>query len=232
MFERFQHRSYELERLDTGDYTEKEYARWEREMTWIHGFWGEARALESSLGQDAKLLDPDTRSISVLDVGAGPGGILKLVEKMLPGRDLRRVAVELSDGALATLRSEAASTHICPVKADAGSLPFADGSFDYVICTLLMHHLPDEAAVRLVAEMDRVAKRNFYVVDLNRHPIGYYLYRIFSPLFLQKFTQQDGALSILRSFTPSEMLELARQAGLREPRVEHSRANRLILSRK
>ena len=32
MFEKFRHRSHELERLDTGDYTADEYARWQREM--------------------------------------------------------------------------------------------------------------------------------------------------------------------------------------------------------
>ena len=229
MFERFKQRSYELERLDTGDYTPEEYARWEREMPWIHGFWGEARALEDSLKGHAKGIAGSR--ISVLDIGAGSGGILKIVRRMLAERPILAVGLELSDAALATLHNESGSTGIQPVKADATRLPFADGAFDYVICTLLMHHLSDDDAIGLVSEMNRVASRNFYVVDLHRHPVGYYLYRLLSPVFLQKFTQEDGALSILRSFTPSEMLDIAGKAGVQNAAVRHSRANRLILSR-
>ena len=229
MFERFAKRSYELERLDTGDYTPQEYARWEREMPWIHGLWGERRALESSLLRDAR--SRDIQHLSVLDVGAGSGGILKITAKMLDGLSILPVALELNDKALATLENESAATGIKPVKGDATNLPFADATFDYVICTLLMHHLSDTDAFLLISEMNRVAKYNFYVVDLHRHPVGYYLYRLFSRLFLQKFTQEDGALSILRSFTPPELLEFAKNAGVQNARVRQSRANRLILSR-
>jgi len=229
MFERFKQRSYELERLDTGDYTPAEYARWEREMPWIHGFMGEGKALRDTLVRDVRM--NQVNDISVLDVGAGSGGILKLVAKMLPNVDVFPIAVEMNDIALGTIWKESSTTGIAPIKADGLRLPFEDKSVDYVICTLFLHHLMDDDATQLISEMDRVARRGFYAVDLNRHPVGYYAYRLFSPLFLQKFTQEDGALSILRSFTPSELLDLAKRGGVANARVSHSRANRLVLSR-
>lgn len=228
MFEKFKQRSYELERLDTGDYTSKEYERWQREMPWVHRFWGEERAIKTSLIREAK----DQKNVSVLDVGAGSGGILKFIRKELNGRSGFLAACELSVDALNTVRMESSSTGVAPINCDALKLPFADGSFDYVISTLFLHHLSDEDAVILIREMARVSRKKFFLVDLNRHPVGYYMYRVFSPLFLQKFTQHDGALSILRSFTPAEMLELAKKADVKDATVEHSRANRLILSGK
>jgi ubiquinone/menaquinone biosynthesis C-methylase UbiE len=230
MFERFKQRSYELERLDTGDYTPAEYARWEREMPWIHRFMGEGKALRDTLVRDVRR--QRLREMSILDVGAGSGGILKLVAKMLPDVELLPIAVEMNDIAIATIRSEKTMTRIVPLKADGLRLPFADKSVEYVICTLFLHHLNDSDAEKLISEMHRVARRSFYAVDLNRHPVGYYAYRIFSPLFLQKFTQEDGALSILRSFTAGELLNLAKQSGVEDARVTHSRANRLVLSRR
>lgn len=229
MLEKFKQRSYDLERLDTGDYTPAEYARWEREMPWIHAFWGEERALRDSLVRDTR--SNELKEVSIVDVGAGSGGILKLVAKMLPDVAIMAIAVEMNDIALATMRKESASTRIMPLKADGLRLPFSDKSIDYVICTLLLHHLSDADAQTLISEMDRMAKRSFFAVDLNRHPVGYYAYRLLSPLILQKFTQEDGALSILRSFTPDELVAVARNAGVAAPRVTHSRANRLVLSR-
>ena len=228
MFERFKQRSYELERLDTGDYTAEEYSRWQREMLWVHRFWGEERAIKNSLLLDANSLE----NVSVLDVGAGSGGILKFIKRELNGRTRLLAAGELSDEALATVKAESSTTGIAPIKCNALHLPFADGSFDYTITTLFLHHLVDEDAIRLIKEISRVSTRRFYIVDLNRHPVGYYAYRVLSPIFLQKFTQEDGALSILRSFTSSEMLDLAEKAGVTNAKVEHSRANRLILSGK
>jgi hypothetical protein len=78
--------------------------------------------------------------------------------------------------------------------------------------------------------MARVAAKRIYVIDLNRHPTAYYFYKMIGRIFLQKFTLEDGSLSILRSFTFDELTALAESAGLNEIKVERSKVNRLILS--
>ncbi|MBV9240594.1 MAG: methyltransferase domain-containing protein, partial [Acidobacteria bacterium] len=119
---------------------------------------------------------------------------------------------------------------ISPTKASGLKLPFADHSVDYAISTLTLHHMSDEGAVELIREMCRVSLKRFYIVDLNRHPVGYYGWKLLSPLLFQRFTRDDGELSVLRSFTPEELLAMAKKAGVSEVKVEHSRANRLVLS--
>lgn len=228
MLEKFQHRSHALERLDTGDYTDEEYARWQREMRFIHGIWGEARALERSLVKHVR--DSRLHYISILDIGAGTGNILKLAKKRLSDRDVFSIAAETSEHALRFVAREKKTTGIEPVRCSGLHLPFDDHSIDYVICTLVLHHLSDEDAMNLIGEMCRVARRRFFAIDLNRHPVGYYGWRLLSPLLFQRFTREDGALSILRSFTADELLAVAKKAGVSEVKIEHSRANRLVLS--
>jgi len=225
MFGKFRQRSHELERLDTGDYTPEEYSRWQREMEFIHGTFGEWAALEKTLIKDieAKKLD----RVSILDIGAGTGAILRRINDRFPEREMFLVGCELATDALAGM-SEAPDLH--PVACSGVRLPFADYSIDYAICTLMLHHLSDDDAAKLVQEMCRVSRRRFFIVDLNRHPVGYYGYKLISRFLFQKFTREDGALSILRSFTPDEMLKLARDAGVSEAKVQHSTANRLVLS--
>ncbi len=223
MFEQFQQRSTELERLDTGDYTAKEYARWQREMKFIHAILGEQRALKNTLLQDIKT--NGAKQYSVLDVGAGSGGLLRELKKWTSRDEAFLVGAEL-DGIAARLINDGT---IAGVQCDALQLPFSARSFDYVLCSLLLHHLDDEPAVRLLREMARVAAKRIYVIDLNRHPTAFYAYKFFGWPFLQRFTLEDGALSILRSRTPNELLQLATNAGLVNIAVEHSRANRLIL---
>jgi len=224
MFEQFKTRSYELERLDTGDYTPAEYRRWEKEMFFIHRFFGEIRALRHSLAQD--ICDSGSKRGSVLDVGAGSGELLSQLAKTTLDIETYFVGLEIDGMAAKSIKARS----IDAVQADALMLPFGDSSFDHSFCTLFLHHLSDENAVQLLREMARVARKRIYCIDLNRDPTSYYTYKILGRIFLQKFTLEDGALSILRSFTIDEMAELAMDAGLTDIKVERSRLNRLILS--
>lgn len=224
MFEQFQKRSTQLERLDTGDYTAKEYARWQREMKFIHALFGEQRALKKTLFRDIK--SDGEPQFSVLDVGAGSGGLLRELKKWTSHYNAFLVGAEL-DGTAARSINDGT---IVGLQCDALQLPFADKSFEYVFCSLFLHHLDDDPAIRLLQEMARVAAKRIYVIDLNRHPTAYYAYKVFGWPFLQPFTLEDGALSILRSRTPEELGSLAKRARLRNVKVEHSRANRLILT--
>ena len=224
MLEKFRTRSRELERLDTGDYTPEEYARWQREMWWIHRVFGELRALKHTLLRDIQRRGE--RNVSVLDVGAGSGELLTELEKWTKGKSSFFVGLEMTSEAAKAI----VVNGIAAVQADGRKLPFADHSFDYVCCTLLLHHLDDDAAVTVLAEMRRVANKRIFAVDLNRDPLPYYLYKYLGRLFLQRFTVEDGSLSILRSRTEPELLYLAEKAGLREARVDRYKLNRLVLS--
>lgn len=224
MFERFATRSYDLERLDTGDYTPAEYRRWQREMWFIHRIFGELRALRRTLFRDIQ--SAGDVSVSVLDVGAGSGELLRVLEKWTAGRNTFFVGAELNAEATLTIKSST----LAAVQCDALRLPFPDDSFDYAFCSLFLHHLGDDNAVSLLKEMSRVASKRIYVIDVNRDPTAYYLYKALGSVFLQRFSLEDGALSILRSFSADELHELAQTAGLCDVKVERSMVNRLILS--
>ncbi len=222
MFERFKQRSHEPERLDTGDYTEAEYRHWQREMWFIHRAFGEIRALRNTLFRD---LGSGNDRVSILDVGAGSGELLRQLRKWF-GKRASLTGVEINETAVRSI----SSGDVAAVLADALKLPFATDSFDAVFCSLFLHHLSDEDAVRLLGEMARVSRGRIYALDLNRNAKAYYLYKFLGRIFLQRLTLEDGALSILRSFTADELRMLAERARLRNVQVETSRVNRLVLS--
>ncbi|CAN5332774.1 hypothetical protein BH20ACI2_BH20ACI2_16920 [soil metagenome] len=222
MFERFKQRSYDLERLDTGDYTEAEYCHWQKEMRFVHGLFGETRALRNTLFRD---LGSGEKHVSILDVGAGSGELLRELGKWFGGR-ASLTGVEINETAARSIKSG----NVAAVRANALTLPFETDSFDTAFCTLFLHHLGDNDAARLLVEMARVSRGRIYAIDLNRSAKAYYLYRLLGHIFLQRLTLEDGALSILRSFTVDELYSLAEKARLRDVKVESSRVNRLILS--
>ncbi|MEP6787973.1 MAG: methyltransferase domain-containing protein [Acidobacteriota bacterium] len=230
MFGRLKHRSLKPERLDTGDYTPQEYAKYHREMRFIHRVFGEIRALRRTLVADIKA--DGSKHVSVLDVGAGSGELLRSIGRLIPENVDFLVGAELSRDAALSIKANSTNGEVEAVQCDAMELPFGDESFDYVFSTLFLHHLSDAAAIDLLNEMNRVARNGFFIVDLHRSAFAYYFYKALGSLFLQRFTREDGSLSILKSFRPAELRSLANRAGLSGVTVKRSAAYRLVLSGK
>lgn len=232
MFAKFRERSNDLEHLDIGDYTPEEYEGCIVELQRVNQWLGDARALRLSLLAD--IARADLRRFSVLDVAAGSGELLRVTAAWTRRNKLRGrfTALELNErSAKAVLENSHGLGEIDSIRGDALRLPFADGSFDYSISSLFIHHLDECEVVLALRELKRVARRRVFIIDLHRHPIAYYCYRTVGRLFLHnRLIREDGALSILRSFKPQELNDLAFQAGLDDVRIERRFPYRLVLS--
>jgi ubiquinone/menaquinone biosynthesis C-methylase UbiE len=102
---------------------------------------------------------------SVLDVGAGTGRGLRYLANLRP--ELRVAGIE----PVAGLRSEAQRLGT-PLSDGAGqAIPFEDDSFDLVIATGVLHHVPQPELV--VREMLRVARCGVMISDSNRFGQGH-----------------------------------------------------------
>lgn len=227
----FETRSYKSERIDTGDYTPEEYERFLREIAFINRVLGDNRALRKSLLREIEL--KDLKRFSVLDVGAGSGELLRAISKRArkQNRQARLCGLELNERSVAAIREESKSyAEISAVRGDAFRLPFADDAFDYALCSLFSHHFTDENVVRILAEMNRVACRRIFVIDLHRHRAAYFFYKIFCAVFrISPLVREDGLLSILRSFKPPELAELGHTTKLGSSFVRRVFPFRLIL---
>lgn len=232
MFEKFRRRSYQLEHLDKGDYSREEYEGCIVELQLVNQWLGDASTLKKTL-----LREIDRRALetfSLLDVGAGSGELLRVVAQWTrqTKRRARLAGVELNErSSKAIIENSREFPEIAAVQGDALQLPFRDQEFDYVICSLFTHHFVDGQIIDILREMNRVAIRKIFVIDLHRHPIAYYFYTTIGKLFLHnRLIREDGALSILRSFKREELFSLARDAGLHDVNVMSFFPYRLVLT--
>ena len=157
---------------------------------------------------------PAGKTIRILDVGTGsadiPLGILKWARKR--GFDIRVTGIDLQKSVIDTAR-QTADAKLTLAVADALRLPFADGSFDYVITNMFLHHLDEDVVVGVFREMNRVASRGVIAADIVRSR-GAYLGIIALTLIANPMVRHDARVSVRQAFTREEILALRDRAGI------------------
>lgn len=180
---------------------------------------------------------PPNTPLSLLDVGTGGGDIPITFLKWAAETNCQGWTVGL-DRSLAVTKTTARWIDLdvtnCPslvlAQGDGCALPFADQSFDFVLCTLTAHHLGVSRIVVLLREMARVARRTLLVTDLQRSWMGLAGVWLLSHVGMRSpLTRHDGPLSVRRSYTVDEMTMLGRKAGLPDAVVRGHAPFRLSL---
>jgi SAM-dependent methyltransferase len=122
--------------------------RWERDQLPL--------SQQERIGQIVAAIPPACKR--VLDVGSGDGRVSYEARR---GSDRFVVAFDLSTVALA----RASNPRCC---GSAGQLPFPDRSFDLVVATEILEHLPDALHAAAINELGRVANKYILISVPNR----------------------------------------------------------------
>jgi ubiquinone/menaquinone biosynthesis C-methylase UbiE len=91
----------------------------------------------------------------ILETAAGTGIVTAALVRALPEAEI--VATDLNQAMLDVAAARLSSPHVALREADAQALPFADGSFDAVVCQFGVMFFPDR--LRAYRETRRVLKR-------------------------------------------------------------------------
>ncbi len=161
----------------------------------------------------------NSSAISLLDVGTGLGDIPVAASRSALRRGVRIDAVGI-DASEASLRARIDRATLA-VRGDALLLPFANGSFDVVTCSQLLHHFEEPHLRKLVLELNRVARLRVIVSDIRRSWLAAAgLWLASFPLRFHPVSRHDGVVSVMRGFTRTELQSIVQSAAGLTPRVE------------
>ena len=166
----------------------------------INRWFGGHRALLRVL----KKLALRQRQFSLLDVGAASGDMGECIRQHFQNA----MVVSLDHHSFHLRRTPGPR-----LAADAFQLPFLPKTFDFVLCSSVLHHFSDCEVIELIAELRRFARHALIVLDLERHLLAYHFLPITRRLLgWSALTVHDGRVSVAAGFRPEELANLAHVA--------------------
>ena len=156
-------------------------------------------------------------ALRLLDVGFGQGDMLRRIARWARRRG---IAVDLV-GVDLNPRSEPAARAATPagrgIDYRTGDYRDVPGPFDFVISSLVAHHMTDAELDAFLRFMEREATRGWLINDLHRRPFPYRIFPLLArAIGAHRIVREDGQLSIARSFRPEDWRTILAAAGLPE----------------
>ncbi|MCG3205880.1 MAG: Ubiquinone biosynthesis O-methyltransferase [Elusimicrobia bacterium] len=160
---------------------------------------------------------PKNQTVRVLDIGTGGAEIPIAMARWAKsnGHKVHITGIDLVDEISRIAAQNAADwPNVTIRRADFFDLTDSNEKFDYVISSLLLHHVPTEKIICALQAFDRLCARGLIISDLLRNRAGYWAVTAAGVLFGNKIVRHDGPVSVRRAFTPNELRSWAMAAGL------------------
>ena len=160
------------------------------------------------------------RQFSILDLATGsadqPIALVKMTRRL--GVKVRIVALDINSKMLSFAREEIKDyPEISLIQGDIHAPPFGEDSFDLVVNSLSLHHFARDEAVNILRTADAMGRYGFIINDLHRSRVAHAsIYVLTRLLTKNRLTRYDAPVSVMNAFTPSEMAEMAKEAGVRQ----------------
>jgi 2-polyprenyl-3-methyl-5-hydroxy-6-metoxy-1,4-benzoquinol methylase len=170
--------------------------------------------------------------LRILDVGTGAADIPLALARWARrrGHRVRVVALEVHPTILRyAARAVDRTPEVSIVAGNALEAPIRPGSVDVALCSLVLHHLPEEAVVALFRRLAEVVRLGFVVSDFRRGRLAWAaVWLVTRAVSRNRMTRHDGPLSVRRAYTPAELASLASRADLADMRWYRAPAFRQV----
>lgn len=165
--------------------------------------------------------DHPQENYTIVDMGCGDGNMLRAVAKYYRKKEISVtfIGIDLNKRALQIAKEMSTDyPEISYQYQDILELNTANFQCDILLNTLTMHHFTDEQLLIFIKKFSQLAKIGVVINDLERSLLAYYLFKLFSLVFIKtKVAKIDGCISISKGFKKRDLVNYAKSL----PTVAH-----------
>lgn len=169
---------------------------------------------------------------TILDVGCGDGSMLRALANYARKHQykLRLIGMDMSSTAVAIAKERSADyDEISYLVQDVLNLGDVKISCDILLCTLTLHHFSNQQIPVFLKTFSKITSDTIVINDLQRSRLAFYLFKVFSAIFIKtKIAKQDGLTSIQSGFTKEELKQFAKALPAFQHRIRRKWAFRYV----
>lgn len=226
----FSRRSDEKELIDRDDIDFADIQQNLKELDLINTYLG-GHAITT---EGFKKLAGDRKDISVCEIGCGGGDNLNAIYRCCSKKNihLKLIGIDIKADCIAYARKNTPIEDENFIVSDYKDVDFGSDKPHIIFASLFCHHFTDEKLVGMLQWMKENSKIGFFINDLQRSPIAYYLIRVGSKLFSRShLVKNDAPVSVLKGFKKNEWKNILDRAGITNYSIQWKWAFRhLIIS--
>jgi 2-polyprenyl-3-methyl-5-hydroxy-6-metoxy-1,4-benzoquinol methylase len=155
-------------------------------------------------------------SFRLLDVGFGDGDMLRRIARWAKRRGIAAELVGIDLNPRSQLAARAHTPDELAIRYVTGDYAdLAGEGWDFIISSLVAHHMSHPQLVAFLRFMDAEARRGWMINDLHRHGFAHWGFPVLARLAAwHPIVRHDGTLSIARSYRPDEWPPILAEAGV------------------
>lgn len=151
--------------------------------------------------------------IRILDIGCGDGEMLRQCAcfGVSEGYQLQLIGIDANAFILEEAQQRSKEyENITFLQMDVFSEALSEITFDIGLCTLFLHHFSGSDIEIMLQKLQSKATLGLVVNDLQRNRLAFWLFALFSRIFLKtKIARYDGLVSVASGFRKKELIKLS-----------------------
>lgn len=156
-------------------------------------------------------------AFTLLDIGYGEGDMLRAIHAWATAHGFRPRLIGVDLNPRSEPAARAATDPALGIDYRTGDVFDLDEPADFIVSSLVAHHLTDAQVTRFLSWMEDHAARGWFVNDLRRHWFAFYGFTALAAVMRwHPFVRHDGPVSIARSFVRSDWERALGTAGIPE----------------
>ena len=208
-------RSYQKELMDGDDIPFEAMAQTLKELNIVNTRLGGHAITISGVSELINGKDP----ISICEIGCGGGDNLfalnnYCLKKSIP---VRFIGIDINPECIAFAKQRYPRLPCQWICSDYALVNFENKQPGIIFSSLFCHHFTDEQLVSMLKWLKQNSSIGFFINDLQRHWLAYYLIKYITKYFSQSnLVKNDACLSVARSFTNYDWRNLFQKAGIKD----------------
>ena len=221
-------RSYQKELMDGNDIPFEAMAQTLKELNIVNTRLGGHAITISGVRQLIK----DKEKVSICEIGCGGGDNLFAIYKYCLKKNIpvTFIGIDINPECIAFAKQQYSQLPCQWICSDYALVNFENNPPDIIFSSLFCHHFTNEELVSMLEWQLRSSRKGFFINDLHRHCLAYYLIKYITKFFSKSYlVKNDACLSVARSFTKEDWNQLFQQAGIKEYTINWRWAFRFLV---